>query len=127
MFGRWLGGGPVPVPQGGWKDGRPWSAADRSDAERFYREVSPIARSVLDLWSSRPGEWTTGEQTAEAVGVNGPKGVAGTLSSVGRVASKMSRQLPFEHRSGPGGTSGSYLMTPTIASLFSEARNWSAA
>jgi hypothetical protein len=118
MFGRWLGG---PIEQDeptGWRNGRPWTPHDRVDAHNFYERVSSTARKVLDFWASHPGEWVSGEETAAAVGVNGPKGVAGTLSSVGTTANKLRKQLPFEHRDGPSGASGSYRMTPSIAALF---------
>src|ERR1039458_7543042 len=122
IFGRWLGGGPAPAEPTGWRDGRPWNVGDETDAESFYRGVSATARMVLDFWVLHPGEWLSGEQTAAAVGTNGPKGVAGTLSSVGKTAWKMKRQLPFEHRDGPTGASGFYRMTPTVAELFKVAK-----
>jgi hypothetical protein len=123
IVGRWLGGTLNRVDATGWRDGRPWLADDHADARAFYKAVSPRARKVLALWASRQGKWVTGEETARRVGVNGPKGVAGTLSSVGTTANKLKKQLPFEHQDGPAGASGLYRMTPTVAALFAAAQD----
>jgi len=121
MFGKWLNGADRPEPVG-WRDGRGWGESDLADAETFYWGVSPYARLVLDLWASNPGRWISGDETAREVGVNGAKGVAGTLSSVGKTADKMKRQLPFEHREGQPGESGMYRMSHEISGLFLAAK-----
>lgn len=121
MFGKWLNGVDRPEPEG-WRDGRAWGESDFAQAETFYRSVSANARLVLDFWAANPGRWVSGDETAREVGVNGPKGVAGTLSSVGKTADKMKRQLPFEHRDGQSGESGMYRMSHEISSLFVAAK-----
>jgi hypothetical protein len=40
------------------------------------------------------------------------------LSSVGKTAAKLKRQLPFEHLDGRPGEPGFYRMTPMVAELF---------
>ena len=121
MFGKWLNGADRPEPVG-WRDGRPWGEKDFAEAETFYRSISPKAQLVLDFWASNPERWVSGEETARKVEVNGPKGVAGTLSSVGKTADKMKRHLPFEHRDGQAGESGMYRMTREISNLFVAAK-----
>jgi hypothetical protein len=123
MYGRWLGNGSAAVsaPAAGWRNGAAWESDDLPAALDLYRAVSPTARKVLDFWASRGGEWASGSETADAVGVNGPTGLAGTLSSVGKAAGKVGRQLPFQHEDGEVGTSGNYRMSKLLCGLFAAA------
>lgn len=143
LFGRWLeiprelraaframvatfieeGGRPPTTSETGWHNGRAWGPDDLADARRLYLGVSDMARAMLGFWAEHSGEWVSGEQTAEFAGVKGPKGVAGSLSSVGKAAAKLGRQLPFEHKDGPPGASGSYQVTPLVARLLLAARD----
>jgi len=117
MFGAWLERA-TSAEQGGWRNGSPWTAQDTAAAEDFYRAISANARRILDVWARSSGSWVSATDTAQAVGVNGPKGVAGSLSSVGKVANKMSRALPFEHEPGDDGGPGRYRMSAVVAELF---------
>lgn len=119
-FATWLAGSGDKAPQG--SVARPWQPGDEDAAVDFYGSVSKTARMILDYWAVHPGEWLSGDATATAVEVNGPKGVAGSLSSVGKAAAKMRRALPFEHQPGEPGTSGNYRMRPEVARMFRAAK-----
>jgi Family of unknown function (DUF6416) len=122
MFGAWLDGNHT-TPTTGWRNGTAWQADDETDAIRFYRSISTTARLILRFWARNAGEWMDANATADAVGVNGAKGVAGSLSSVGKAANKLGRQLPFEHEAGEAGGPGRYRMSPLVAKLFTSAGN----
>lgn len=122
MFGRWLSTNGSVNAQAGWINGDPWTDDDGTAALALYRTISPAARAIVDFWVSQHGQWTTGDETAAAVGVNGPRGVAGSLSSIGKAASRMKRALPFEYEPGEPGTSGRYQIKPAVAALFEAAR-----
>jgi len=121
-FSAWLSGKAVMPPAEPPEKAARWKAGDEEAAADFYRAISANARRVLDSWAERPDDWITGDATAQAAGLNGPKGVAGSLSSVGKASTKMCRALPFEHRPGAPGTSGSYRMRPDVAELFRRAK-----
>ena len=121
MFGNWLEGGDPATSDKTWRTGAVWGPDDIADATAFYASISPTARRILSAWASRSGQWLDAVRTAEEVGVNGPKGVAGSLSSVGKAANRMSRALPFEHEAGEGDTPGRYRMAPLVAELFRNA------
>lgn len=116
-FSTWLATPATPAASAttGWKDGRPWAALTPEDAAKLYSGVSAKARAIIDYWLSLDG-WATGDDTAEAVGVNGPKGVAGSLSSVGKACDRMGCELPFEHEPGADGNSGKYRIRVDFAS-----------
>jgi hypothetical protein len=120
MFGRWLDASlahnPADLRRATWDDN------DIAAAIKFYEGVSPKAAKILDFWMDAPGEWVSGQVTAEAAGLNGAYGVAGSLSSVGKAAARLARELPFEWKAGEPGASGSYRMISPVADLFRQAR-----
>ncbi len=122
MFGRWLAGGLEPESPGVLRRAT-WDDGDVDSAVEFYDRLSPKAARILDLWMDSPGKWVSGDVTAEAAGLNGAYGVAGSLSSVGKAAARLARELPFEWKAGAPGASGSYRMTAPVADLFRQARD----
>jgi Family of unknown function (DUF6416) len=124
MFGRWLASTDTTIEpvKPGPGQARPWTDRDQAVAVQLYGEVSDGARRVLDFCAARPGEWITGTDLATAVGVDGPMGLAGTLSSVGKAAAKLAREVPYDYEAGEPGTSGRYRLSHPMARLLNGAR-----
>lgn len=123
MFGQWLANDGKVESGGGWRNGAEWAPNDLVAMIDLYRAISPTARKVLELWAQRSPEWISGSDTADAVGLSGPKALAGTLSSVGKAAGKVAHQLPYQQEDGEVGTSGNYRVSQRCAELFLAARN----
>jgi hypothetical protein len=121
MFGRWLSDSfGAPVPGNGIGLQR-WENAQVDLADAFYRAVSRRAKMILDCWMDATGP-VDADATARAAGLDGPYGVAGCLSSVGKASARLKVELPFEHFPGDGDTPTTYRMLPTALSLFRSAR-----
>lgn len=93
-------------------------SATEVDADALYRMISAGARAVLMHWAQRPDQWVSGSETAAALGLKGAKGVAGTLSSVGKAATKLGCELPFDYEAGEPGSSGRYRVSASKAAWF---------
>jgi hypothetical protein len=101
-----------------------WSLGDREVADAFYKMVSPKARAILDVLIELPiGGQINGFDLAKAAGLaGGAYGVAGSLSSVGKAANKLRRELPYLAAPGETGESSTYRMTRLVADLFAAAQ-----
>jgi hypothetical protein len=62
------------------------------------------------------------DETASAAGLDGPYGVAGSLSSLGKAAIGLNVELPFEHTPGADGRLATYRMLTTAKPHFLAAR-----
>jgi hypothetical protein len=130
-YGDWLGRPSSPTAtyddHQTQADRKTWSQEeDSAIATVLYEMVSTKARAILDFWMDyEAGAWVSGEETARATGLNGPYGVAGSLSSIGKAASKLSIELPFEYAPGETGASGRYRMSEYVARLFRAPRDQS--
>jgi hypothetical protein len=124
MFGRWLTNGTVanasPSAHSGGK--LTWDQADVDLAIAFYRGISPRADRILDCWMDATDR-VEAETTAAAAGLDGPYGVAGCLSSVGKASARLNVELPFEHFAGDNDKPSSYQMLSAAKPLFIAARN----
>lgn len=121
MFGRWLSEGSGAPVSGNGTGLQRWENAEGALAASFYRAVSPRAKLILDCWMDATGP-VDADATARAAGLDGPYGVAGCLSSVGKASARLKVELPFEHFPGEGDTPTTYRILPTALSLFRSAR-----
>jgi hypothetical protein len=133
FFGQWLGGdlqtGSRPQVDG---YGTPspsadtrlaWAPEDDAEAEQYWRKLSVSARGLFTLLMEEPGKQYTGNQIADAIGIeNGANGVAGVLAWPGRHSWPLNRQLPWQWKVGEDGTESVYWIEPGIAELFGRAR-----
>jgi hypothetical protein len=112
------GGSPPTGPQ-------PWDPGDTEVAQRLYRMVSDNARRILDqLMELGDGGSIGGGELAQKAGIpKGAYGVAGSLSSVGKAASKLGRELPYRTAANAVGGPGIYGMQGSVSELFRAARD----
>lgn len=115
------GGGPPGGPSDGPEGPRPWGPGDEEVAGRLYDLVSPKARRILDeLMAIGDAGSISGTELAAKAGLdNGAYGVAGSMSSVGKAASKVGRELPY--RASPSEDEGGasvYGMAGHVSKLF---------
>lgn len=111
------GGGP-----GRWAEPEPWTAEDAETAAWLYRKLAPPARQLLDLLLDAPKRRWSGNELAEALGLEkGAHGVAGILAWPGRYCRKAGRPLPIATaKREDGGTD--YWVAGVEAELFAAAR-----
>ena len=99
-----------------------WSPADDEAATWLYDKLAPPARALLDLLlDDRARRWS-GNELAEALGLEkGDHGVAGLLAWPGRYCAKLGKPLPIAtDKRDDGGTD--YFLDETTAALFASAR-----
>jgi hypothetical protein len=115
--------GPPPGAQTGSRGGvKPWGSGDVEVARRLYAMVSANARSILDQLMKLGDGSIGGAQLAANAGIDkGAYGVAGSLSSVGKAAAKVGRELPYRTTASDQGP-GVYGMAETVSELFRAAR-----
>jgi hypothetical protein len=115
--------GPLPTGSASAPGVRPWSEGDGDVAEQLYRTVSENARRILDELMEVGDGSIGGVELARRTGLEkGAYGVAGSLSSVGKAATKAGRELPYRAQANAAGGPGIYGMEPQIAELFKAAR-----
>lgn len=104
---------------------RPWGPGDTELAERLYGMVSENARRILDeLMALGDAGSIGGAELASNAGIkNGAYGVAGSLSSVGKAATKVGRELPYRTVPNAAGGPGIYGMEDRVSSLFRAAQH----
>lgn len=116
--------GPTPTGPAVTQSGvRPWGADDADVADQLYRTVSDNARRILDQLIEVGDGSIGGAALARSAGIDkGAYGVAGSLSSVGKAATKVGRELPYRAQANPAGGPGIYGMDPLVAELFRAAQ-----
>jgi hypothetical protein len=114
-------GGPPGGPPGAAGAARPWGAGDEEVAGRLYDMVSPKARRILDeLMALGDAGSIGGADLAAKAGLdNGAYGVAGSMSSVGKAAMKVGRELPYRATASDAeGGASVYGMEGHVSKLF---------
>jgi hypothetical protein len=102
----------------------PWGNDDAELARQLYGMVSDNARRILDELMEMGGAGAIGgAELAKKAGIDkGAYGVAGSLSSVGKAAAKVSRELPYRATPNMAGGPGIYGMDEKVCALFQKAR-----
>ncbi len=124
MFGRWLTNDPTGATKTSDRPVGPltWDRADVCLAISFYRGISPRAVKILDCWMDA-SDRVDAATTAAAAGLDGPYGVAGCLSSVGKASNRLNVELPFHHDPGNDDHPTTYRMLASAIPLFHSARS----
>lgn len=98
-------------------DGPEWAVGDEPLAAECVASLSPRAVSFLRILAGAPGAEFDADELAGALGVNGPAGLAGALSTFNRIRG-CGRRFPFYWWKGDPTT---YAMKPVTASVFEDA------
>ncbi len=104
--------------RGSGEEATPWTAADAETAAWLRGRLAGPAGELFDLLAREPGRRWSGNQLAEALGLEkGAHGVAGILAWPGRYCRKLGKAFPIATaRREDGGTD--FWMDEATAALF---------